>query len=397
VIVRRLLATLDPVPSLHRHLDRLGPLPETVDLAEMADGASLRGRGGAAFDVAVKLRSVAASRGHPVVVANGVEGEPASGKDKVLLRHAPHMVLDGVVAAARYVGAGTAIVAVARSAQAEHDALCRAVRERRDEIDFHVARVADGFVAGEETALLHGVRGGPARPTTKPPYPFEHGLRGEPTLVQNVETLAHLGLVARYGASWFRGVGTADAPGTALVTLRGVVARAGVYEVEFGTTVGDLLRGAGGLTTDVSSVLVGGYFGAWRAFGEAESLALTPDVLGAGAIVAFPRDTCGLSECARVVRYLAGESAGQCGPCTHGLPAIAGALARLADGDGRAEQQLNRWTAQVHGRGACRHPDGVVRFVSSALEVFGDDVAHHRRRRCRRSTRAVLPVPAMSG
>jgi NADH:ubiquinone oxidoreductase subunit F (NADH-binding) len=145
----------------------------------------------------------------------------------------------------------------------------------------------------------------------------------------------------------------------------------------------------------VSGVLVGGYFGAWRAPADSETLALTPDVLGAGAIVAFPHDTCGLSECARVIRYLAKESAGQCGPCVHGLPAIAGALARLADGDLKAEQQLDRWTRQVRGRGACRHPDGVVRFVGSALDVFADDVAHHRRRRCKRRTHAVLPVPAV--
>jgi len=379
---------------LRRHLERLGPLPEVDDLAEAAARASLRGRGGAAFDVAVKLRSAAASHGNPIVVANGAEGEPASGKDKVLLRYAPHLVLDGAVAAARYVGANKAIVAVARSARTERETLGRAVSERRDDIDLEVATVPDGFVTGEETALLQALGGGSPRPTTKPPYPFEHGLRGEPTLVQNVETLAHVALVARHGPSWFRTVGTPDAPGTALVTLNGAVSRSGVYEIAFGTTLGELVRDAGGFTSDVSGVLVGGYFGAWRAAADVESLALTPDVLGAGAIVAFPHDTCGLAECARVVRYLAGESAGQCGPCVHGLPAIADALERLAGGDGRAEQQLARWTGQVSGRGACRHPDGVVRFVGSALEVFADDVARHRRRRCKRRTRAVLPVPA---
>ena len=392
--VRRLLAGIDDGPSLRRHLERLGPLPEVDDLAELAAQASLRGRGGAAFCVAVKLRSVAASRGEPVVVANGAEGEPASGKDKVLLRYAPHLVLDGTVAAARYVGARHAIVAVARSARAEREALARAVSERSDGIELDIATVRDGFVTGEETALLQALGGGSARPTTKPPYPFERGLRGAPTLVQNVETLAHLALLARHGTSWFRAVGTPDDPGTALVTLNGAVARGGVYEIALGTILGEFVREAGGFTTDVSAVLVGGYFGAWRALADLESLALTPDLLGAGAIVALPHDTCGLAECARVVRYLAGESAGQCGPCVHGLSAIAGAFDRLADGDPRAEQQLIRWTAQVRGRGACRHPDGVVRFVGSALDVFADDVAHHQRRRCKRRTRAVLPVPA---
>ena len=284
-------------------------------------------------------------------------------------------------------------MAVARSAHAERQSLEEALQERRDDIASRSRLVPDGFVTGEETALLQALAGGPARPTTKPPYPFERGLRGAPTLVQNVETLAHLALVTRFGAKWFRSVGTPDAPGTALVTLNGAVARRGVYEIAFGSTLGELVRRAGGFTADLAGVLVGGYFGAWLTPNGAESLRLTPDMLGAGAIVALPRDTCGLGECARVVRYLAGESAGQCGPCVHGLPAIAGALERLAEGDGEAVEQLRRWTSQVRRRGACRHPDGVARFVDSALDVLTDEVDRHRRRACRRRTRGILPVP----
>ena len=379
--------------TLDRHLGRLGPLPDRDDLAVVVERASLRGRGGAAFDVATKLRSVAGARGRPVVVANGAEGEPASGKDKVLLRLAPHLVLDGVLAAAHCVGARTATVAVARSARAERESLEQALQERRDDVRIEIATVPDGFVTGEETALLQALGGGPARPTTKPPYPFERGLRGAPTLVQNVETLAHLALVARFGSGWFRSVGTPDAPGTALVTLNGAVARRGVYEIAFGSTLGELVRRAGGLTSDLAGVLVGGYFGSWLSPADAESHRLTPGVLGAGAIVVLPRDTCALGECARVVRYLAGESAGQCGPCTHGLPAIAGAFDRLVDGDRAAVQQLERWTGQVRRRGACRHPDGVARFVESALDVLTDEVERHRRGSCRQRARGVLPVP----
>jgi len=391
----RLLAGIDAdgPTTAARHLERLGPLPDSGNLVETVEHASLRGRGGAAFDVATKLRSVAGARGRPIVVANGAEGEPASGKDKVLLRLAPHLVVDGVVAAARAVGARAAIVAVARSARAEHESLEHALRERRDGIRVEVGTVPDGFVSGEETALLQALGGGPARPTTKPPYPFERGLRGAPTLVQNVETLAQLALVARFGAGWFRSVGTTDAPGTALVTLNGAVARRGVYEIAFGTSLGELVRRAGGFTTDLAGVLVGGYFGTWVSPDGVESRPLMPDTLGAGAIVALPHDTCGLAECARVVRYLAGESAGQCGPCTYGLPAIAGALDRLAAGDREAEQQLRRWTSQVRRRGACRHPDGVARFVDSALDVLTDEVDRHRRGACRQRMRGVLPVP----
>ena len=393
MIPDRLLAGIDAGPTLRPHLARLGSLPDVGDLAGLVERAALRGRGGAAFDVATKLRSVAGNKTRPVVVANGAEGEPASGKDKALLRHAPHLVIDGAVLAARYVGARTAVVAVARNARPEQEALDHALRERRDDVRVEVETVADGFVTGEETALLQAIRGEPPRPTTKPPYPFERGLRGAPTLVQNVETLAHLALIARFGAAWFREVGARETPGTALVTLGGAVARAGVYEIALGSSLGELVRGAGGLTAEISAVLVGGYFGTWRTPPNAEAIRLTPDVLGAGAIVAFPHDTCGLIESARVVRYLAGESAGQCGPCAHGLPAIAGALERLVEGEQEVLPQLARWTAQVRGRGACRHPDGVAQFVDSALDVFADDVAHHRHRRCKRRTRAILPLP----
>jgi NADH:ubiquinone oxidoreductase subunit F (NADH-binding) len=252
--------------------------------------------------------------------------------------------------------------------------------------------VPDGFVTGEETALLSALAGGPPRPRVKPPYPFERGLDGAPTLVQNAETLAHIALIARFGADWFRAAGTADAPGTALITLRGAVAKPGVHEIELGGTLGDLVLKLGGATGGVSAFLLGGYFGGWVPAREAATTRLTPETIGAGAIVAFPDHVCAVAECARVVRYLAGESAGQCGPCVAGLDAIAGALEDHAAGRDRLER-LTRWTEMVKGRGACRHPDGAARFVESALATFAEDfVAHARHGRCRRRRGQVLPL-----
>ena len=325
---------------------------------------------------------------------NGVEGEPASGKDKALLRLSPHLVLDGAVAAARAVGAAEAIVAVSDDARSELAAVVGALRQRqRDGVDVRAVAVPGGFVSGEETALLQALGGGPARPTLKPPYPFERGLRGAPTLVQNVETIAYVALIARFGPEWFRSAGAAESPGTSLVTLSGAVRRPGVHEIELGSSLGDLIRRAGGLAEPVEAFLVGGYFGRWVTAGEAAPLRLVPKVLGAGAIVALPASTCGLRESARVARYLARESAGQCGPCVHGLDAIAGGVERLVDGDLRARRQLERWAGQVRGRGACRHPDGATGFVLSALSVFAREVEGHSRGHCSRSDRQVLPVP----
>ena len=258
------------------------------------------------------------------------------------------------------------------------------------------------FVAGEETALVRALNGGPAKPTFKPPLPFERGVRGAPTLVQNAETLAHVALIARFGPAWFREVGTREEPGTALVTISGAIRRPGVYEVALGTPLAELVADAGGPTETPRAFLVGGYFGTWVPAAQAGSLALSAAglrpagaALGAGAIVVLPASACGVAETARVVGYLAAESAGQCGPCVHGLAAIAGALGQLARCEGTdVRPRLERWLEQVHGRGACRHPDGAGRFVASALDVFADEVRHHQRhRRCSCGDRRVLPEP----
>ncbi|HEY6962986.1 MAG TPA: NADH-ubiquinone oxidoreductase-F iron-sulfur binding region domain-containing protein [Gaiellaceae bacterium] len=365
-----LLRGVGRAPTLEEHVRVFGQAAR-LDVADV-ERAGLRGRGGAAFPTAAKLAVVAATS-QPVVVANGAEGEPLSKKDRSLLRVAPHLVLDGALLAADVVGAVEVVIAVARPAP-ELEAAIGERTLRRTTV--RVARVPDRFVAGEETALLRALGGGPAKPTTKPPYPFERGLSGRPTLVQNVETLAHLALVARgaFGS-------------TALVTLSGAVARPGVHEIPLGITLADAV---GELTADPAGYLVGGYFGRFVAPQEARTLQLTPDVLGAGAIAVLPASTCPVAEVARVVTYLAGESAGQCGPCTHGLPALAGALDPSRRGDHRGEART--FAALVAGRGACRHPDGAARFAESALDVFADDFARHAKHRgCGRRDEGVLP------
>jgi NADH:ubiquinone oxidoreductase subunit F (NADH-binding) len=408
----RLLASVrdDGRPaSLDDHVARYGALDAAVAgsrLVEHVEESGLRGRGGAAFPSATKLRAVSSGRRRPVVVVNGVEAEPASGKDKALLRATPHLVLDGAVLAATAVGAHEVIVAIGAGATAERAAVHAALHERTargydGRVSVRVASAPDAFVSGEETALIQFLNGGPARPTFTPPRPFESGVRGAPTLVQNVETLAHLALVARFGSRWFRELGPATEPGSMLVTVSGAVARPGVHEIAAGTPLPDLLDQAGGTTERVSGYLVGGYSGAWFAEAAAHGLRLDHrDVaqhggaLGAGVIVALPASTCAVAEVARIAAYLADESAGQCGPCVHGLDAIATALERIAAGSADDRQRLARWTSQVAGRGACAHPDGASRFVASALDVFADEIGRHLRYgRCAAHDRRILPSP----
>ena len=407
----------EPVPSLAAHVARFGPLPRvSAALIPEIERAGLRGRGGAGFPTAVKVAAVATrSRGRAVVVANGTEGEPASAKDKTLLALVPHLVLDGVAAAAAAVGATEAIVCVERSATRAVAAVERAVAERRqagaDRVPVRVATTPSRYIAGEESALVHWLQGGEAKPTFTPPRPFERGVRGRPTLIQNVETLAHMALIARFGATWFRSVGTVDDPGSALVSVGGVPRR-GVYEVALGTPLASVLRAAGSdLATDdpgvARPVLIGGYFGTWIPAGAVagttlskSSLAAVGASLGCGVVSVLPADVCGLAESARVTRWLAGQTAGQCGPCVFGLDAIARAMEALVAGDrsGQAEQALARWLGMVAGRGACRHPDGAARFVASSLRVFAGDIARHRHQGpCGGSRRGALPLPVAEG
>lgn len=358
----------DRALTLAEHQRTFGPLVRRRDLVELIAHSDLRGRGGAAFPTATKLEAVARQRGKPIVVINAAEGEPLSKKDRALIRLTPHLVLDGAALVADVLGADRVVVAIAENARAELAALSHAIGERR--AGFEVATVPARFVAGEETALLQAIAGRPAKPTLKPPFPFERGLDGRPTLVQNAETLAQVALIGRHGVS----------SGSSLVTLSGAFAQPGVHEIELGGTLAELVRSLGDTVEPISAYLVAGYFGRWVAADDAASFPVTPETLGAGVVLALPARVCPLAESARIVRYLAQESAGQCGPCVVGLDAIAGAFESLARGDGHAgnaASQLHRWAAQVRGRGACRHPDGAARFVESALDVFAADVTRH--------------------
>jgi NADH:ubiquinone oxidoreductase subunit F (NADH-binding) len=399
----RLLAGLDAsgVPmDLDRH-DRIhGPLPQPSDLISIVERSGLRGRGGADFPTAVKLRAVAARRGATLIV-NGSETEPASAKDALLLERLPHLVLDGAILAAEAVGAREVIVVAPETSVRVAVALEDAIEIRTSrELPIRLHLGPAGYVSGEETAVVNSVGGGPAKPTFTPPRPYERGLRGRPTLIQNAETLAQIALIGRYGAAWYRELGTSEDPGSVLVTISGAVGYPGVYELAFGTPVRDLLEAAGGTTEPLQAILIGGYFGTWVGAADAQRLALARSdlksvgcSLGAGIVLALGQGACGLHESARIAGWLADQSAGQCGPCVHGLAAIADGMARLARGvapPGEAEQ-LRRWCADVRGRGACHHPNGVVRFVESTLSVFAQEIPRHRAGRCGRRP-AGLPL-----
>jgi NADH:ubiquinone oxidoreductase subunit F (NADH-binding) len=399
----RLSRLLPPrTEALQEHLARLGPVPYRgrpgVLIAEV-EAAGLTGRGGAAFPAHRKLAVVAAARGPKVVVANGAESEPASRKDETLLHAAPHLVLDGLQLAAEAVGASEAYLYLHRGEGAGiRQALAERAASQQDWLEVTVAETPPRFLAGQETALVRHLGGGPAIPVFTPPRVTERGLGGRPTLVQNVETLAHLALIARYGPRWFRAAGTPAEPGSMLVTCYPASGGCRVTETAIGTPLAALL----GPGENAQAWLVGGYHGSWL---PASGARLTLDnsclrplgaAIGAGVLAALPADRCGVTVTARVVSYLAAESAGQCGPCLNGLPRIAATLAELAGTRPRpsARADVERWAGLVTGRGACSHPDGTVRFVRSALRVFEPEYRRHERGHCSApNRRPFLPLP----
>jgi NADH:ubiquinone oxidoreductase subunit F (NADH-binding) len=375
-------------------------------LLDEIERTGLRGRGGAGFPVARKMRAVAAGK-TAVVVANGCEGEPGSDKDAYLLSAQPHLVLDGIALAAAAVGADEAHLAIHRGSLVL-PVLRRALAERpggEPKVQLHT--VPARYVASEESALVQFLNGGEAKPTFTPPRPFERGVGRRPTLVYNVETLAHVALIARRGADWFRSVGDSDEPGTLLITVTGSAGARTVVEVPTGTRIGEVLAATGTDLNDCSAVLVGGYFGTWMTAEQASHLPLTHrdlsaagGALGAGILIALSRDACGLAETSHVLDYLASQSAGQCGPCLNGLPSVAHAYGRLARGgwDERLGAALDRWLTVVPGRGVCRHPDGALRLMASSFPVFAEDVGVHRAGRpCTAAHRPpALPIPVVN-
>jgi NADH:ubiquinone oxidoreductase subunit F (NADH-binding) len=354
------------------------------------ESSGLGGRGGANFPAAIKLAVAdSAGRGGTLVV-NGMEGEPASDKDKLLLLRNPHLVLDGAQLLAAAMQAARVAVCVPAGRDHVATAVSTAMAERAaagcSPVPETLLRPPDRFVAGEESALVGYVRSGSSLPTFRPDkgIPLRLGRRG--VLVHNAETLAHVAMIARTGPEAFRACGVAEDPGTSLVTISGAVRQPGVVEIERGTPLADMAARAMP-TGSPQAFLVGGYGGSW--VGPADfstpyaslSLRTIGATAGVGILVVLGPDACGIAETARIASYLAGQSAGQCGPCVYGLPAVADDMARLARGhvDAHLMERLGRRLAEVNGRGACRHPDGAVSLVRSALSVFADDVRSHLR------------------
>lgn len=394
-VVRRLLDGPDPATGyehLEHHLRRLPPRPQGGGwLVDVLEQSGLVGRGGGHFPTWRKWGAVQRAGKHSVVVLNASEGEPLSSKDRTLMTLRPHLALDGAVLAAETLAADEIVVYLARGFRTTRQAVGRAINERRrarlSEPPIRIVETPHRYIAGESSAVAQRISGGPALPQFKPPHPTDKGVDRRPTLVQNAETLAHVALIARFGSDWFRELGTESSPGTSLMTLSGNVRQPGVYEVDRSGSLEEVLEAAGGTISPPRGALLGGYFGSWLPGSRFTDMPLDAHRLraeqgasfGCGILAVLPEHGCGIVEASRILSYLAGETAGQCGPCVNGLGDLSKAMARVAGSQAAPTDidRIERWSAMVRGRGACHHPDGAVGQLASALEVFSDHLAVH--------------------
>lgn len=374
---RLLLAGAEPsrALSLEEHRRRWpAPAHRSADeLAELARATGLRGHGGAGFPTAVKLRAMRQPAG-PVVV-NASEGEDASSKDAVLLRHVPHLVLDGAVAAARALRSPRIVVRIAAGRTAVAAAVREAAAQRpAAEPRIEVSVGPDTLVAGEASAVVNALAGGPALPAPlgRPPKLRSGWGRARHVLLSNVETFARLAaaLAGEYAAS-------------TLVTISGAVEHAGVLEVAPDTTVGDVLT-TGRPIGRPRVLITGGWHGRWLPLDDRTlaagvnwtGLAEVGGRLGAGVLIFLPEDVCAVTVAGAVADHLAAASAGQCGPCMAGLPELARAVHR-ADVLERIEA-----IAADAGRGLCAHPAQAGAAMVSAARLLAGEMAMHRAGHC---------------
>jgi NADH-quinone oxidoreductase subunit F len=381
------------------------------DIVEIVEASGLRGRGGAGFPTGVKWRSVVAASGADApahLVCNAAEGEPATAKDRTLLARNPFAVIEGVAIAMRAVGADGAYVGVKRRFTHEVDRLLDA-RDAAAAAGWPGAeriRIVPGpdeYLFGEESAMLEVIEGKLPLPRILPPYQaglFATMEHPNPTVVNNVETLAHVAHVLREGADWFRQVGTTEAPGTMVFTVVGDVARPGVYELPLGTSARELIVDLAG-ADDVLAI----YAGTSNGVITRELLDLPLDFdsfaeagtgLGSGGFAVYDTSRDIVQVCAALARFLAIESCGQCLACKLGTAEIFDRLDALVRGDGTLADidEIRRRTDTVTDQNRCYLPVGAALVVRSTIDTFPDAFATHVGRSS--DPAVAVPVPKIS-
>ena len=366
--------------------------PEEV--LKIVKDSGLRGRGGAGFPTGRKWESVVSTE-NPYLVCNADEGEPGTFKDRFILEHAPYLLLEGMVIAAKAIDSRKGYLYI----RGEYPHVAEMLREAIDKavaagwlgndilgsgfsFNIEVRRGGGSYVVGDETALLSSLMGKRGYPTLKPPFPTQKGLWDKPTVVNNVETLAYVPIILSHGADAFASIGSKDCPGYKLFCLSGDVTKPGVYEFPMGTTVSDLLEEAGGVRGTLKALQIGGTAGPIygpEALGyhlDFPSMKNIGGALGSGAIVVMNTSVNMIHVLAVTMRFFAQESCGQCFPCRYGTRQLDYMAHQIAIGAGKEKYlDLMRQTAETMvGASLCPFGQSVAMPLLSLLDRFGEEI-----------------------
>ena len=372
------------------------------DVITEVERSGLRGRGGVGFPTGRKWRFVYEAAGSSKhIVANAEEGEPGTFKDRFLLESDPHALLEGMLIAGYAVGAGEGHIFV----QAHYPALARTLRTAINQayelglcgahalgadfsFELELRTGISSYVCGEETGLLESLESKRPVPRARPPYPAQAGLWAEPTVVNNVETLANAPLILERGADAFRSLGAADSPGAKLFTLAGDVSRPGVVEFPLGVTLRRLIEGAGGGLPEgagLGAVLLGGIAGGFLPPEyldtpvDFDSLQPAGAMMGTGAILVADESRCVLDILLNQLEFLSDESCGKCVPCRLGTRQMLNIVKAITEGRGRATdvENLKRIGAAMKVASACGLGQAAPNPVLSAIRHFGSVYEAH--------------------
>ncbi|HTM08427.1 MAG TPA: NADH-ubiquinone oxidoreductase-F iron-sulfur binding region domain-containing protein [Verrucomicrobiae bacterium] len=377
------------------------------EVLQEIDASGLRGRGGAGFPTGKKWAFTADTPETPrYIILNGGEDEPGSKKDRVLMESVPHLILEGIILAAYAVGASKAYLyinaAYKDAIESMEQALAEAkklgyVGERISGKDFGLevlfAPAPHEYVAGEDTAVIEVIEGKKPLPRQKPPFPATAGLYGKPTAVNNVETLANVAPIILRGSEWYRGIGTAESPGTMVFSLDDQVNRPGVYELPFGTPLRYLIEDCGGGTRDgkkIKAVLPGGPSSAFLTGDQLDvaldhnSVRAAGSSIGCGVIGIFTEGRCIVEETLKIAEFFAAESCGQCPACRMETNTLAMLLKKIQQGQGSAPmlEQFGKVIAFNKGKGFCSLINMPGPPIESAVKLFRSDFEAHLAGKC---------------
>lgn len=372
-----------------------GPAAEALDEIK---NSGLRGRGGAAFPLGLKIQTVLQNEEKErYIICNADEGEPGTFKDRFIMTHLPFQFLEGIAITAYLAGASKGYIYVRH----EYPEVQKILRESIDiavkegclgrnilgsgyDLELKIFSGAGSYLCGEETALLSSIEGKKGRPRMKPPYPTQNGLFGKPTLINNVETLSNVPKIIEKGSQWYRNIGTAESHGTKLISLSGDVKRKGVFEVPFGTTFRAIIEvyGAGTLPgRSIKAVNIGGASGVLVPefmlnvpldYDECQKAGIT---IGSGAIFVLDDTRSILENVQNRVRFFLHESCGKCTPCREGLRQTEIIIKKVLAGEAKMEDisTLERYTRTIQNASFCGLGQAAGNSLASSLEYYKDE------------------------